>query len=148
MSEVRQEALIKAPAPDVWALVGNPERYPEWWPRVVEIQGERYDTGDQFIQVTRQPYTGRTEAHFQIDRMEELHEISLHCTLSGTFVTFRVTDAQGDTFLDAAFGMDPINSRYRFFDATLGRRFFRRWLDESVAALQRVAPTGSYPPQR
>ena len=141
MSEVQQQALLEAPVAEIWDLVANPERYPEWWPRVVEVQGERYDTGDEFVQVMRQPFAGRTEAHFLIDRMDDLREISLHCTLSGTFVTFRVTDAQGETFLDAAFGMDPINSRLRVFDATLGRRFFRRWLTESVDSLQRVART-------
>jgi uncharacterized protein YndB with AHSA1/START domain len=136
MSEVHQQALIEAPVADVWDLVGNPRRYPEWWPRVVEVQGQRYDTGDAFVQVMRQPFAGRTEAHFLIDRMDDLREISLHCTLSGTFVTFQLTDARDDTFLDAAFGMDPINSRSRLFDATLGRRFFRRWLDESVEAIE------------
>jgi hypothetical protein len=148
MSAVQQQALIEAPVSETWDLLANPERYPEWWPRVVEVQGARYDTGDEFVQVMRQPFAGRTEAHFLIDRDDDLREISLHCTLSGTFVTFRATDAQGDTFLDASFGMDPINGRMRLFDATLGRRFFRRWLLESVEALRRVAPTASGPGPR
>lgn len=75
MSEVHEQALIDAPASTVWELVGNPRRYPEWLPRVFEIQGERFEEGVEFVQVSRQPLIGRDEAHFLIDRMDELREL-------------------------------------------------------------------------
>jgi uncharacterized protein YndB with AHSA1/START domain len=40
MSEVHEQALLDAPVPEVWALVGDPSRYPEWLPRAMEIEGE------------------------------------------------------------------------------------------------------------
>lgn len=33
---VRREVRIKRPAAEVWALVGDPARLPEWWPGITE----------------------------------------------------------------------------------------------------------------
>lgn len=139
MSGVREQMLIDAPVSTVWSLVGDPRRYPEWLPRVFEVQGERFEEGAEFVQVSQQPMLGREEAHFLIDRMEELREIHMHCTISGMFVHWQLTDAQGGTFLDAEFGMDPLRRRDRLIDATIGRPFFRRWLAEATDGLKRAA---------
>jgi uncharacterized protein YndB with AHSA1/START domain len=139
MSEVRQQALIESPAAAVWDLIGDPRRYPEWWPRVVAVDGERFEEGDEFVFVSKQPFLGKASANFVLDTVDDLQEIRMHCTLSGTFVHWRVTEAQGGTFLDAELGMDPINARYAVFDRALGKRFYRRWLSESVEALRREA---------
>jgi hypothetical protein len=138
MSEVHQQALVEAPVSDVWDLVGDPRRYPEWLPRVMEINGERFDEGSEFIQVTRQPL-GQEEIHFLIDHRDELQELRMHCVISGMFVHWRLTEAQGSTFVDASFGMDPIRPRDKVIDATVGRRFLRRWLGEAVDGLKRAA---------
>jgi uncharacterized protein YndB with AHSA1/START domain len=139
MSEVQEQAVLDAPVSTVWELVGDPRRYPEWFPRVFEIQGRRFEEGAEFIQVFRQPLTGRDEAHMLIDRLDELREIRMHCTISGMFVRWQLTEAQGGTFVNAGFGMDPLRRRDRVIDFTLGRRFFRRWLVEAVDGLRRAA---------
>ena len=139
MSEVQEQALIDAPVSAVWELVGNPRRYPEWLPRVFEVQGERFEEGVEFVQVSRQPLIGREEAHLLIDRMDDLREISMHCTISGMRARWQLTDARGGTFVAAAFGMDPIRRRDRLIDFAVGRRFFRRWLAEAVESLKRAA---------
>jgi uncharacterized protein YndB with AHSA1/START domain len=138
MSEVHEQALIDAPVATVWELVGNPRRYADWLPRVFEVQGERFEEGAEFIQVSRQPLVGRDEAHFLIDELDELREIRMHCTVSGMFVHWQLTEAQGGTFVEAAFGMDPLRRRDRVIDFTVGRRFFRRWLTEAVEGLRRT----------
>jgi uncharacterized protein YndB with AHSA1/START domain len=138
MSEVHQQAQLDAPVSTVWELVGDPRRYPEWLPRVFEIQGERFEEGAEFIQVSRQPLMGRDEAHFLIDQMDEFREIRMHCTISGMFVHWQLTDAQGGTFLHAEFGMDPIRTRDRVVDFAIGRRFFRRWLSEAMDGLKQA----------
>jgi uncharacterized protein YndB with AHSA1/START domain len=139
MSEVHEQALLEAPVATVWELVGDPRRYPEWLPRVFEIQGERFEEEAEFVQVSRQPLVGRDEAHFLIDRMDELREIRMHCTVSGMFVHWQLTEAQGGTFVNAEFGMDPLRRRDRLIDFTVGRRFFRRWLVEAVESLTQAA---------
>jgi hypothetical protein len=136
MSEIQEQALVDAPVSTVWELVGNPRRYPEWLPRVFAIQGERFEEGAEFVQVSQQPVFGRNEAHFLLDRVDDLREIRMHCTISGMFVHWQLTEAQGGTFLTAAFGMDPIRPRDRVADVTIGRRFFRRWLTEAVEGLK------------
>jgi uncharacterized protein YndB with AHSA1/START domain len=139
MSEVREQTLLDAPVSTVWELVGDPRRYPEWFPRVFEVQGQRFEEGAEFVQVARQPLFGRSEAQFLVDRKDEFHELRMHCTISGMFVHWQLTDAQGGTFVNAEFGMDPIRRRDRMIDFTLGRRFFRRWLAEAVDGLRRAA---------
>lgn len=139
MSGVREQMLIDAPVSTVWSLVGDPRRYPEWLPRVFEVQGERFEEGAEFVQVSQQPMLGREEAHFRIDEMDQLRELRMHCTISGMFVHWQLTDAQGGTFLDAEFGMDPLRRRDRLIDATIGRPFFRRWLAEAMDGLKLAA---------
>jgi hypothetical protein len=137
VSESHHQALIDAPLETVWEYVGDPGRYPEWWPRVSEVRGSRFEEGVEFVQVSRTPL-GRSETKFMIDRMEELREIRMHCTKSGTFAHWQLTGAQGGTFVDVTFGMEPLGAGYRMFDATFGRRFFRRWMIDSVDALGRT----------
>src|SRR5262245_18460850 len=48
MSAYRQQALLDAPLEEVWPLVGTPARHPEWWPRVIEVRGERFEQGDEY----------------------------------------------------------------------------------------------------
>ena len=50
-----------------------------------------------------------------------------------------MTEAQGSTFVDVEFGMEPKSFRYRMFDSTMGRLVFRRWLEQSVDALKKAA---------
>jgi hypothetical protein len=143
MSEVQEQALVDAPISAVWEMVGDPRRYPEWLPRVFEIQGQRFEEGAEFIQVSRHPMLGRSDAHFLIDQMEDLREIRMHCTISGMFVHWQLTEARGGTFLNAAFGMDPIRTQDRLFDLTIGRRFLRRWLTEAVDGLRSAVMQGA-----
>ena len=143
MSAVHEQTLVDAPVSTVWELVGNPDRYPEWFPRVFEIQGERYEEGAELVMSTHQPVMGRDDIPMHIDRVDDLREIRMHCRISGMFVHWQLTDAQGGTFLDAEFGMDPARRRDHLFDFALGRRFFRRWLNEAVASLRDAATKGA-----
>ena len=33
-----QQTFIEAPVERVWELVGDPNRHPEWWPEMLEIE--------------------------------------------------------------------------------------------------------------
>jgi hypothetical protein len=98
---------------------------------VVEVEGERFEEGTEYIQVTHGERTT-----FKIDRMEELREVRMHCTLSGMFAHWRLTEAQGSTFVDVTFGMEPTGMRWAVYDKVLGRRVIRRWLTESIESLR------------
>ena len=51
MSAYRSQTYLDAPLSDVWALVGNPAIYPDWWPVAVEIGGQTFKVGDAYTQV-------------------------------------------------------------------------------------------------
>ncbi len=146
MSVCRNQALIHAPPEKVWDLVGDPRRHPDWWPRVIEVRGERFDEGSNYAQVTKSP-TGRVETTMEVKRLEDLREIDMRCTNTGTYARWLLTEAQGETFVDVEFGIDPTNLSNRVFDAAFGKLYFRRWLSQSLAALEEVATEPDSPAQ-
>ena len=141
MSAIKRQAVIDAPVEEVWSLVGDPRRHPEWFPRVVEVNGQRIEEGQHYAQITKQA-RGTIETEFMIERLDNLHEIRFACQQSGMYAHWLLTDAQGDTFVDVEMGMQPKSTGDKVFDAVLGRVYFRRWLDQSLDALRdRLAKT-------
>ena len=145
MSAYRHQAHLDAPLQAVWDLVGTPDRYPEWWPRVIEVRGERFEEGDEWVQVTQGP-GGRVETGFLLERRDDLRSIRMKCDLTGTYADWLLTPAQGGTFVELEMGMQPARVGDRLFDIALGRSFFRRWSKESLAALQEASHGGSVAP--
>ena len=129
--------MIEAPVDAVWELVGNPSRHPEWYPKVIEVNGERFEEGDQYAQVTKDP-VGSSKTDFMIERMDDMREIRLVCQTTGMYAHWLLTDAQGGTFVDVEMGMQPRTAGTRFFDTVIGRMYFRRWLEQSLDALRRA----------
>jgi hypothetical protein len=134
MSTCRRQALIEAPVDSIWDLIGDPRRHPEWWPRIIEIDGQRFDQGDEYVQVTRGAM-GSGESRWLVEEKNDLREIHLRCQLTGTYARWHLTGAQGGTFVDLEMGMEPVGLSYKIFDSTVGPRFFRRWADQSLDAL-------------
>ena len=130
------EHHLDAPPEDVWALVGNPATYPEWWPAAVEIRGESFEVGDVFVQVVG--IAGRPEYTRVIDGRDELKELRWSCPTTGGFQRWLLTDAQGGTFVDMEMGIDAPRFRYGLFDRTLGRWFMRRWAEQAIDGLRRT----------
>ena len=129
----------------IWELVGNPNRHPEWWPRVIEVQGQRFDQGDEYVQVSRGP-VGRAETTFLVERLEDLREIRLRCQVSGTYAHWLLTEARGGTFVDLEMGIQPNGLPFKIFDVTTGPRYFRRWAEQSIEALGEAAQVDSAEP--
>jgi uncharacterized protein YndB with AHSA1/START domain len=138
VSAYRQQAHLDASLEEVWSLVGAPNRYPEWWPRIVDVQGERFDQGDEYVQVTKTP-SGKMHSHFLIQDRDDLREIRMSCQSSGTYAHWLLTPAQGGTFIELRMGMEPKRLGDRVFDRTFGNRFFRAWSQQSIDALGQAA---------
>ena len=137
MTAYRAQAHLDAPLDDVWALVGNPATYPEWWPVAVEIRGQTFEVGDAFTQVVE--IAGRRLEYSRvIDRRDELKELSWHCPTTGGFQRWLLTEAQGGTFVDMEMGIDPPALRYRLFNKTVGRRFIKQWAEDAIDGLRRT----------
>jgi len=138
MSCCRLQAQVDVPRETLWELPGNVERHPEWWPRVVGVHCEGLEEGCSYRQVFKSPI-GVVETDVSIERLEDCHELTLRCLDTGTYAHWLLAEAQGGTFLDVEFGLDPKTARTRVFDMVAGRRYFRRWLEESIDALRAAA---------
>jgi hypothetical protein len=136
VSAHRQQAHFDASLEAVWGLVGTPRRYPEWWPRVVEVRGERFEEGDEYAQVTKDPVGGKSESNFLLERRQNLREIRMSCQVTGMYADWLLTTAQGGTFVEVEMGMQPRRLGDRVFDRALGQSYFRRWTNQSLDGLQ------------
>ena len=135
------QAHLDAPLEAVWGLVGTPSRYPEWWPRVIEVRGERFEEGDEYAQVTKE-LSGTIETNFLLERREDLRGIRMSCQLTGAYADWVLTPAQGGTFVELEMGMQAKSFGNRLLDAAIGRSYFRRWSRQSLAALADAARRG------
>jgi hypothetical protein len=139
VSSHRTHAHLEAPLEEVWELVGAPLRYPEWWPRVIEVRGERFEEGDEWVQVTQPPVGGGgKQTNFLLERCDDLREIRMSCNLTGMYADWHLTPAQGGTFVEVEMGMQPRRLGDRIFDKTLGQSYFRRWSSQSLDGLRRA----------
>jgi Polyketide cyclase / dehydrase and lipid transport len=134
----REHAHLDASLEAIWSLVGFPSRYPDWWPRVVEVQGDRFEEGDEYVQVTQTP-KGEMSSHFLVEHRDDLREIRMSCQLTGTYAAWLLTPAQGGTFIEIEMGMDPKRLGDRLFDLTVGRRYFQAWGQQTLDALRKAA---------
>ena len=138
MSAYRQQALIDVPITTVWGLVSDPNRHPEWWPRVVKVQCEGIEQGCEYRQVTATPMK-KMETTILIEDLDDLYTLNVRCLDTGTFCRWLLTETQEGTFIDAEFGMDPNGLADRVFDAVAGKRYFRRWLESALDGLRVAA---------
>jgi Polyketide cyclase / dehydrase and lipid transport len=136
VSAHREQAHLDAPLDTVWGLVGTPSRYPEWWPRVIEVRGERFEEGDEYAQVTVNPAGKRLATNFLLERRENLRGIRMRCELTGMYADWLLTGAAGGTFVELEMGMQPRRLGDRVFDRTRGKAYFRTWASQSIEGLR------------
>ena len=136
----REQALIPAPASSIWTLVADPSRYPEWAADVVAVTGLAEIAQDgTFEQVTRMPFGGEQTTIFEVERLDDMHEIRLRCRSSGYYSHWVLTPAQEDTFLEVEIGVEPTAPQYRLYFGVLGKRYMRRVVEQSLEGLRRIA---------
>jgi hypothetical protein len=138
MSVARGQAQIDAPVHAVWALVGDPNRYAEWWPRIVEARCEGLGEGCSYKQISKGPI-GVAEETVVIDRLDDCREVRIRCLDTGTYMCWQLVGIRDGTFVDVEFGMEPAQLQHKVFDIVAGRRFYRGWLQQSMEALRTAA---------
>lgn len=133
----REQALIEAPVDKVWSLVGDPRRYPEWVSdEVIDVTGlPEVTKGATYEQITRGPDDEEVRTTFEIEELDDLHEIRLRCTESGWYARWKLTEAGGETFADVEIGMDPIKEEHEAIDAS-GKRWYRRMAKASLDGIK------------
>lgn len=139
MSHCQRQTFIDAPVEVVWALISDINRHEEWWPRIVEAECEELEEGCTYREVVRGPFGSDDEMVMRIDELRDCDEFRIRCVNTGTFVRLALTAAQGGTFVEAEMGMDPASMGPRVWDVVAGKHYFRRWLEQSLEAMEETA---------
>ena len=106
---------------------------------MIEVTGlATLEEGATYEQETRTPM-GNSTTTFVVDDLSELREIKLRCLTSGYYSHWLLTEARGETFAEVEIGMDPKHIGYKAYDTLLGRRWYRRLVDDSLSSVAEVA---------
>lgn len=103
---VRRAVRIRRPADEVWALLGDPERLPEWFPGIVaaKVEGHRrtITTGAGLempeVIVTNDPVQRRFQYRLELPMLKEhLSTLDVHDLGDGTSLAVYAADADPST---------------------------------------------------
>ena len=133
-----QQAFIDAPAETVWELIGDPNRHPDWWPDVIEVECADLREGCLYRGVVKGPF-GAAGHDMLIERLDTCQEVCIACHGTGVTTRFVLTAAQGGTFVEGRFTIEPNSIGMKVVGAITGRRFMRSWLERSLENLKHVA---------
>jgi uncharacterized protein YndB with AHSA1/START domain len=133
-----QQAFIDAPIERVWELLGDPNRHPEWWPEMIEVECADLSEGCRYRGVVKGPF-GAAPHDLEVDRLEDCREVSIFCEETGVRTRFVLTEAQGGTFVEGRFTIEPNSIGMKVLGAVTGRRFMHSWLESSLEHLKSSA---------
>ena len=131
---------IDAAPKEIWELVGDPNRHPEWWPDIIEVQCADLHEGCRYRGVVK-GILGTNEHELLVERLDDCHEVSIHCEGTGVTTRFlRLTEAQGGTFVEGYFAIAPDSIGIAVVTAVNRTNpLMRSWLERSLENLKRVA---------
>jgi Polyketide cyclase / dehydrase and lipid transport len=139
MPSWRQQAVLEAPPADVWALIANPNRFPEWWSaQALAVTGPAtIELGSEFEQTEHAPIgRGTVTTTYRVEAFDELREVRMRCQQSGWYSHWWLTEARGCTFVDVEVGLDPAAFQYRLLFGVLGKRPFREAAVDAIDGLR------------
>jgi hypothetical protein len=133
-----QQTFIEAPIELVWELVGDPNRHPEWWPEMLEVECADLKEGCRYRGVVKGPF-GAAPHDLVVDRYQDCSEVSIFCDGTGVTTRYVLTGAQGGTFVEGCFTIEPNSIGMKVLGAVTGRRFMHAWLESSLENLRSAA---------
>jgi Polyketide cyclase / dehydrase and lipid transport len=140
-----RQSFIDAPVERVWQLVGDPNRHPEWWPEMIEVECADLREGCLYRGVVK-GFFGADEHEMLIERLEDCHEVTISCDGTGVTTRFLLAEARGGTFVEGSFGIEPNSIGMKVFGALAGRRLMRTWLESSLENLKETAERSARQP--
>jgi uncharacterized protein YndB with AHSA1/START domain len=113
MASWKQQALIEAPVAEVWAVLIDPGKSPDWDPEVIAVTGAptRIEKGSTFDLTGRGPLGMKSTTTFKVEELDDLHELKMTCQLSGFYSHWLLTPAQDGTFTEVELGIEPLESK-------------------------------------
>ena len=139
MASWRQQALIAAPVAEVWDLLSDPGRFPDWNKETLEITGAptKVEKGSSFDITGRGPLRIKSTTTFRVEQLDDLREIKLRCQTSGFYSHWLLTEAQGQTFTELELGVEPVPGlEGRVSGAMHTKGYLRRAAEESLDGLR------------
>jgi hypothetical protein len=143
MASWRQQAMIDAPVQEVWELLCDPRRSPEWSEEVVEVTGTptKIEKGSTVTMTTRGPLGISSTTPFTVEELTDMRELKMKCQISGFYSHWLLTEAQGGTFAELELGIEPIAERRRLAARAMAalhtKGFLRRQVETLLDGLRR-----------
>ena len=142
MAAWRQQALIEAPVKEVWDVLCDPARGPDWDQDVLAVTGApvKIEKGSTFELTGRSPL-GVNTTTFKIEEFEEMHELKMRCQRSGFYAHWLLTRARDGTFAELELGVQLApkpDDEARAVDAAYTKSYLRKAVEKTLDGLRRV----------
>jgi hypothetical protein len=105
---------------------------------MIEVDCADLSEGCRYRGVVKGPFKAE-EHELTIESLDDCREVSIFCDGTGVTTRFVLTDAQGGTFVEGYFSIEPNSIGMNVIAAVTGRRFLRSWLEQSLANLKVAA---------
>jgi hypothetical protein len=145
MSSWRQQAQVDAPIGEVWDLLCDPGRAPEWAEDVIAITGgpARIEKkGSMYDVSARGPLGLKATTPFKIVEFNEMRELKMQCQVTGFYTHWMLTAAQEGTFAELELGIEELpqgrSVRGRVMTVLHTKSFLRRAVENAFDGLSRV----------
>ena len=143
MSSWKQQALIEAPVADVWDILSDPARGPDWDEDLMAITGAptKIEKGSTFDVTGRGPLGMKATTRFRVEQLDDMHELKLKCQMSGFYAHWLLTPAQNGTFTEVELGIEPLEApsvRARVAAALHTKSYLRREVEKLLDGLRRA----------
>ena len=134
MASWRQQTQIEAPVSEVWDMLCDPARSPEWAEDVIEITGEpvKIEKGSTFLVTARGPLGMKGTTPFKVMELEDMRELKMQCQVSGFYSHWLLTDAQGGTFTEVEMGVEEIEAKRGIQGRVIGALHTKSFLRHAV----------------
>ena len=144
MASWKQQALIEAPVAEVWDILCDPARSPDWDPDVLAVTGAptKIEKGSTFALTGRGPMGMKATTTFKVEELDDLHELKMKCQFSGFYAHWLLTPAQNGTFTEVELGIEPLESkplRGRAAAALHTKSYLRGQVEKLLDGLRRAA---------
>jgi len=143
MPSWRQQALIEAPVGDVWEILSDPGRGPDWNSELFAVTGAptKIERGSTFDLTARGPLGLTNTTTFRVEQLDDMHELKLKCQTTGFYAHWLLTPAQNRTFTQVQLGIEPLQKltvRGRVGVALHTKTYLRREVERMLDGLRRV----------
>jgi uncharacterized protein YndB with AHSA1/START domain len=141
MASWKQQALIEAPVEEVWELLSDPKRGPDWSADVIAVTGApaKIEKGSTFELTGRGPLGMKATTTFKVAELEDMREIRMQCQKFGFYSHWLLTPARGGTFTELELGIDPQPGiETRAVGALHTKGYLRRTVDQTLDGLRRA----------